>query len=135
MRQILPFRTAAWSLIALLAAACVFQIVVMVGYIPTEMVWGGRLNNTEERTIGAIVSFSILVLMIMAVVIRLTATSEPMRTIGRYATWAVAVLFALNTVGNLFALDQREMLIFTPVTGLAALLAVRVAFGEGKSWP
>lgn len=120
-------------LIALLAAACVFQIVVMLGHIPTEMVWGGRLNNTEERTVGAIVSFSILVLMIVAVVIRLIAKSDPMRTIGRYATWAVAVLFALNTVGNLFALDQREMLIFTPVTGIAALLAWRVALGEGRS--
>jgi hypothetical protein len=133
VRRLLPFRTAGWVLIALLGAACVFQLFVLAGFIPTEMVWGGRLANAEERTVGAIVSLSTLILMISAVALRLKATSPRGQMIGRYGAWAMVLLFALNTVGNLFALDQREMLIFTPVTAIAALLAWRVAFGEGKS--
>lgn len=133
MRRLLPFRTAARALIALLGAACVFQLVVLAGFIPTEMVWGGRLANAVERTVGAIVSLSILILMISMVVLRLKSTSVRGQLIGRFGAWAMVFLFALNTVGNLFALDQREMLIFTPVTAIAALLAWRVAVGEGKS--
>jgi hypothetical protein len=44
--------------------------------------------------------------------------------------WAVCALFALNTIGNLFALDLRETLIFTPITLISAVLAARVAMGE-----
>ena len=44
----------------------------------------------------------------------------------------MALLFALNTVGNLFALDLRETLIFTPITLLAALLAWRLAWGDAE---
>lgn len=133
MRRLLPFRTAGWVLIALLGASCVFQLFVLAGFIPTEMVWGGRLANAEERTVGAIVSLSTLILMISVVVLRLRATSSRMQMIGRYGAWVMALLLALNTVGNLFALDQRETWIFTPITALSALLALRVALGEGKS--
>lgn len=133
MRRLLPFRTAGWVLIALLGAACVFQLFVLAGFIPTEMVWGGRLANAEERTVGATVSLSTLILMISVVVLRLKASSVRGQIIGRYGAWAMVLLFALNTVGNLFALDQRETWIFTPITALTALLAWRVALGEGKS--
>ena len=120
-------------MIALLGAACVFQLFVLAGFIPTEMVWGGRLANAEERTVGATVSLSTLILMISVVVLRLKASSVRGQIIGRYGAWAMVLLFALNTVGNLFALDQRETWIFTPITALSALLAWRVALGEGKS--
>jgi hypothetical protein len=33
-------------------------------------------------------------------------------------------------VGNLFALDLRETLLFTPITLISAVLAARVAMGE-----
>jgi hypothetical protein len=42
------------------------------------------------------------------------------------------LLFSLNTVGNLFALDLRETLIFTPVTLLAAVLSWRLALGDAE---
>ena len=42
----------------------------------------------------------------------------------------MALLIALNTVGNLFALDMRETLIFTPITLLAAVLSWRLALGD-----
>lgn len=42
----------------------------------------------------------------------------------------IVLLFALNTAGNLMAMDLRETLIFTPVRLVAALLAWRVALGN-----
>ncbi|HOZ41606.1 MAG TPA: hypothetical protein PLL25_12430 [Flavobacteriales bacterium] len=126
MRTI-PFRTAAYILLALFTAAIIFQLVVLVGFIPTEMVWGGRLRTGEERTVGALVSITFLLLFTALVILRMR---RPSFMLGKWGMWTVCALFALNTVGNLFALDLRETLIFTPITLVSAVLAARVALGE-----
>jgi len=135
MRRLISFRTAAVTLLVLFALAFLFQITVLAGLIPTEMVWGGRLANAQERTVGALVSLTILLLMIGVVLLRMGrlgfgANGELWRRVGQTSMWVIAVLFALNTLGNLLAMDLRETLIFTPVTLVAALLAWRVALGE-----
>lgn len=128
--RLIPFRTAALTLLALFTAAIVFQLTVLAGFIPTEMVWGGRLQNTEERTVGALMSITFLVLFVLLVLVRLGRIGRSFPALGKWGLWAVCALFALNTVGNLFALDLRETIIFTPVTFIAAVLAARVAMGE-----
>ncbi|MBK6754358.1 MAG: hypothetical protein IPG69_12390 [Flavobacteriales bacterium] len=129
MRQI-PFRTAAITLLVLFASAIMFQLAVLAGLIPTEMVWGGRLQNEEERTVGALVSIAFLLVFVALVLVRMGHIGRSMPAAGRWGMWVVCALFALNTVGNLFALDMRETLIFTPVTLVSAVLAARVAMGE-----
>ena len=128
MRQI-PFRTAAITLLVLFATAIMFQLVVLAGLIPTEMVWGGRLQNEEERTVGALV-IAFLLVFVALVLVRMGHIGRSMQAVGRWGMWVVCALFALNTVGNLFALDLRETLIFTPITLVSAVLAARMAMGE-----
>jgi len=132
MRRI-PFRTAAYILLAFFTAAIIFQLTVLAGFIPTEMVWGGRLQNEDERTVRAWVSIAFLVVFVLLVLVRLGSIGRTMPALGKWGMWVVCALFTLNTVGNLFALDQREMLIFTPVTFISALLAARVAMGDRGS--
>jgi len=84
LSRLIPFRTAAWALLVLLGAACVFQLVVFAGYIPTEMVWGGRLNNLEERSVGAIVSLTFLLMMIAVVLVRMRIIGKKTQWIGHY---------------------------------------------------
>lgn len=126
----ISFRSAANLLLLVLALALAFQVVVLAGHIPTEMVWGGRLANEQERTVGALVSITVLLLMITIVRVRRSNKGGRLAMVARYGVWAIAVVFALNTVGNVFALDVREALIFTPVTLVCSLLACRVALGE-----
>jgi hypothetical protein len=42
----------------------------------------------------------------------------------------MAVLFVLNTLGNLVSLNQLEMLIFTPVTAISAVCCFLLIFGK-----
>lgn len=128
--RLIPFRTAAIILLVLFAAAIVFQLVVLAGLIPTEMVWGGRLQNEEERTVGALVSMAVLVLAALLVLVRMGRLGRTLPAVRKWGLWVVCAVFALNTVGNLVALDLRETLLFTPVTLIAAVLAARVALGE-----
>ena len=130
MRRI-PFHTAAYILLVLFSAAIVFQLVVLAGFIPTEMVWGGRLQNEQERTVGAMVSLTVLGLALLAVLVRMGRIGRSIPAVGKWGLWVVCAVFALNTVGNLFALDLRETLIFTPVTLITAVLAARLAVGDG----
>jgi len=126
----LSFRSAANLLLVILSLALFFQVAVLIGLVPTEMVWGGRLANEQERTVGALVSITVLLLMIAVVRVRRSNKGGRLAMVARYGVWAIAVVFALNTVGNVFALDVREALIFTPVTLVCSLLACRVALGE-----
>lgn len=117
-------------LLVLFSAAFVFQLVVLADFIPTEMAWGGKLESDEQRTVMSLVSLALLLLLIGIVLIRIGRIDHSIPAIGKWGMWAIVVLFALNTVGNLAAEDLRETLIFTPVTLVAALLAWRVAIGE-----
>jgi hypothetical protein len=128
--RLIPFRTAAITLLVLFTAAIVFQLVVLAGLIPTEMVWGGRLQNEEERTVGAFVSITFVLVFGALVLVRMGHIGRSMPALGKWGMWVVCALFALNTLGNLFALDLRETLIFTPLTLISAVLAARVALGE-----
>jgi hypothetical protein len=128
--RLIPFRTAAIALLVLFGAAIVFQVVVLAGYLPTGMVWGGRLQNDDERTVGALVSIAALALFALLVLVRMGGSGTPSRRLAGWGMWLVCALFALNTLGNLAAMDLRETLLFTPITLVAALLAARVAMGE-----
>lgn len=130
MLRHIPFRTAAYTLFALFVAAIIFQLVVLAGLIPTEMVWGGRLQNEGERTVGALVSISFVLVFVALVLMRMGRIGRSMPAVGKWGMWLVCALFALNTAGNLFALDLRETVIFTPVTLISGVLAARVAMGE-----
>jgi hypothetical protein len=134
MRSLLriPFAFAGRTLLVLFGAAILFQLTVLFGMVPTEMVWGGRLNDTEERSVGAIISITVLLVAVCFVLIRIRVIGKGIPAVGRWGVWALVLLFALNTLGNLFALDLRETLIFTPVTLLAAVLSWRLALGDAE---
>ena len=125
--RLIPFRAAAILMIVFFGAAVVFQVIVLLGFIPTEMDWGGRLQNEQERTVGAVMSMVVLLLCVALVLLRLR---RPDSAIGGWGMWIICGLFVLNTSGNLQALDMRETLIFTPVTLILAVLAARVAMGD-----
>lgn len=130
MRRLIPFRTAGnilcWSFILVL----LFQIAVLAGAVPTGMVWGGRLQNDSERTLMSLVSIAVLLLFFAIVRIRTGHGRRSLEAFGRYGSWVIVLVFALNTLGNLVAVDFRETLIFTPITLVLALLALRVALGD-----
>ena len=45
----------------------------------------------------------------------------------KIAFWGMFVLFVFNTIANLFALNNLETIIFTPLTALLALFSLRLA--------
>lgn len=106
----------------LFIASVLFHLLVLTGIIPGEIVWGGRIKTAEELMVFETVSLSLNLFFLLVVLqkggfIHLPLGERPVN----FILWIMVILFALNTVGNLFAVSKLERNLFTPLTLLTSL--------------
>jgi len=127
MLNFIPKRFAIHLLLLLFTAVMLFHLLVMLGVIPFEIVWGGRL--TREKMIQ-FESASLLLNGVMLTVIGIYAGYVNLNVnpkILKGALWIMVALFFLNTLGNLYSNNDLEKIIFTPVTMLLTVFCLRLA--------
>lgn len=111
----------------MLSLVLLFHLMVLTGIIPYNIVWGGRLQSKEQMLVFEVVSILLNAILLRAVlskagyIKRLFSVKWLNIILGFFA-----VLFLLNTVGNLFAEQTLETLLFTPVTFIFSLLCFRI---------
>ena len=96
-------------LLGLLIAVILFHICVIVKAIPYNIAWGGRLQNDSEMYVFEAISILInlflgLVLLMKGDYIQFQLKKKTIDIV----LWIFLALFALNTVGNLFAKTNFE---------------------------
>lgn len=125
--QKIPFFFAVNTVLILLTGILVFHLLVLFQVIPYGIVWGGRLKSVEQMWTFEATSIAINALLFVAVSIKAgyLKTFVPIKVVNM-VLWCFVVLFALNSVGNLFAKASLETVIFTPVTLVLALLSYRL---------
>lgn len=124
----LPFRSSVNTMLVLLTLLALFHLLVLAGVIPYTITWGGKLRSLTQMRVMELVS--LLVNTFLMVVISMKAGYLNSFIRPRAITlilWFFVVLFALNTVGNLFAESMFEKLVFTPLTLVSAILCRRIA--------
>ena len=133
MIQKIPFRIALAFLLTLLSSVFIFHFLVMLKIIPYTIVWAGKIENDTQMYQFESVSILINVILFSAILIK-----------GQIVPWNVnpkiiqvilyifVVIFALNTIGNLFAKMNLETYIFTPLTFISAFLCLRIALEKSK---
>jgi len=110
-------------MLGLLATVMIFHILVIVQIIPYEIVWAGKLQSIDDMY--AFESMSILVNSFLITVLLLKGNFFKHRIPGKYINgiiWFFICLFALNTIGNLFAKTIFEKVVFTPLTLISVFL-------------
>lgn len=126
--QTISARFAAHTLLILFALIAVFHALALAGIIPTDILWGGRITSREQFITFEIISLVVNLLMLSVVLVKIgywkIAISKKIIAI---ALWIMTILFALNTVGNLMAVNLWETIIFTPITLILSLLSCRLA--------
>jgi hypothetical protein len=99
-------------------------------------VWGGRLKDAAQMR--RFETVSILTNAVMMAVVAIRGGYLPVRIPARIITialWLMVALFVLNTLGNLASVNRWERFIFTPLTGVLALLCLRLAIRkEARSY-
>lgn len=124
----IPFETARKALMVIFILVVIFHAFVLAGLVPSDIVWGGKFQNPEELKRFEVVSILINLLLLGLVFTHPKTTKDStLRKITTGLLWLFAALFFLNTIGNLFAENTLETLIFTPVTFISALLCWRMA--------
>jgi hypothetical protein len=116
------------GILSILSLIVVFHLLVMLGIVPFEIVWGGRLKDASQMLLFETVSVLMNLLMLMVVGIHAGIIKIKLnRLVIKTALWAMFLLFLLNTAGNLFSNNELEKMLFTPLTLLLSLFSLRLA--------
>jgi hypothetical protein len=131
MKHYLTEQTATRSLFVILSLVSLFHLCVITELIPYEIVWGGRLTNHSEMLVFETVSIIINSIMLITVSIKGKYLKFHINsTVMKIIFWFMFVTFLLNTVGNIFSLNQFEKFFFTPLTLILSILCLRLAISK-----
>lgn len=110
--------------VGLLSVVVLFHMLVLVGIVPMEIVWGGRITTRTELVQFEVASITLNLIMIFVVIHSAGFIQILKPVVVRWLVGVMALLFALNTIGNIMAVDPLERWIFTPLTALMCVLSV-----------
>lgn len=114
-------------LLVLFMLVSVFHLTIMLGFIPYEITWGGRLKSKQEMYVFESISLVINFLMMLIICVYAEILTVKVNTkILKILIILMAILFAFNTLGNIFSLNSLESIIFTPITLLLSLFCFRL---------
>ena len=131
MNKLLSVRIASYGLLLMFSLILVFHFFVLAGIIPFAIVWGGRIKDSSELVVFE--TFSITINFLMIFVVGVKAGLVKLKWNPRFieiSLWLMFVLFFVNTMGNLFSLNQWEKIIFTPITIVLAIFSLRLALSN-----
>jgi hypothetical protein len=111
------------ALIIIYSIIIVFHSCILLKIIPYDTTWGGRLQSDQEMYVFEITSIAINLFLIWILSMKgnFVTYKFPVKVI-HVILWVFVVVFALNTVGNLFAKTLLEKA-FTLLT-LGSALAI-----------
>ena len=123
----LNLKFAIHTMLTLLALVLCYHGLIMSGLISYQVAWGGRIETTSQMY--AFEAVSILVNLLIMFLILLKASYIKIKISIRVLNiflWIVIGIFALNTIGNLLSTNFLELIIFTPLTLMSAILCYRM---------
>ena len=118
-------KTALIMLFYLLGLVLIFHFLIYFEQIPYDKVWAGKLKSFEEMR--AFETFSIVLnifmLSILSIKYKLLENNKTNRVIDLFI-WIFAILYAINTLGNLFAQNILELIFGTLLTLISSILCI-----------
>ena len=130
-------RTSGRILLAGLGLLAAFHALVLARVLPGSAVWGGQAADNPGNLIlleATGLAVTLLFALVVALKLRALHSCEPRRPID-VGVWVVFGYFLLNTLGNLASVSSVEKAVFTPVSLVLALLALRLAMAKRPSAP
>lgn len=130
MEDILSIELAGYILLIIFGLLSIFHILIVVGLVPYNIVWAGKIKSKKELLLME--SISLLIVLIAVIIVGsktkyLVFIEDP--TIVNIGMWVLLVLFVLNTIGNLTAKNPIEKYGFGALTILISFLVFRIIIG------
>jgi hypothetical protein len=130
MEDIISIELAGYILLIILGLLIIFHILIVVGIVPYNIVWAGKIKSKKELLLMESIS---LFISVMAMIIvgsktkNLIFIEDP--TIVNIGMWILLALFIFNTIGNLTAKSPIEKYGFGTLTILISFLVLRIVIG------
>jgi len=107
----------------------IFHVLVLVGVIPSDFIWGGQIDgNIKNLYTLEIISLAVTIMFIFITIIKnRSLISEKNVKLINIFVWVIFAYMLLNTLGNLASGVSTEKLIFTPISLLIAFFSLRLA--------
>lgn len=119
------------SLIGLFSLVILFHIMVLVKIVPYNIVWGGRLKSDAHMYRLELISLFVTVFFLGVILVKSRILLLPCpEGLLNLILWIMVILFALNTVGNLFSKSRFERIVFTPLTLSISILTLMLILGD-----
>jgi hypothetical protein len=133
---------AATTLLVILGALAIFHVLMLADALPSGIAWGGQAADSPQ-TLRTLEVVGLVVTVLFAAVVAAKAGfigSTRVRGPARIGVWIMFGYFVLNVIGNLASASGVERAIFTPISLVVALLALRLAVekcsrGVVDRWP
>ena len=118
-------------LLGIVITVMLFHLCILLKIIPYGMTWGGRLTNDTEMYVFEGVSIILNLVLGITLLIKANYLKQmiPLKMV-HVILWVFLILFALNTVGNLFAKTKFEKIL--SIVTLASALLLWVIFKGQK---
>lgn len=115
-------------LIIIFSLTIAFHILVLMGLVPYDIVWGGRVKSVNDMYLFEAISLLLNAVFLFVVsaksrVVKIRVSEKLLNVL----LWIMAGVFLLNTLGNLMSTSELEKMIFTPVTLLLSILCILLA--------
>jgi D-alanyl-D-alanine carboxypeptidase len=124
----LSIRVSVNVILIILSLLTMYHLVILIGLIPYDAVWGGRLETRSQMLNFELPSFVVNLLAIFIISIKGSYLNIKIPAlIVTIFLWILTVLFAINTFGNIFSNSLLETMVFTPLTLVLAILCLRLA--------
>jgi len=129
VKKLISVKLAGNILLAALGLLAIFHILVLLGVIPADIVWGGMIQGVPSNLVTLETVALLLTLLFIVIISAKTGYVQAGRLSGvvNIGVWLIFAYLLLNTLGNLASGVSFETLVFAPITIILALCAFRLA--------
>lgn len=124
-------KTAIKIMFCLISAVLLFHFCILLKIVPYENTWGGKLKNDSEMYVFETISIVINLLLLLTLLIKGRYLKEfiSMKIIN-IILWGFFGIFALNTIGNIFAKTNFEKSLTLLTLAFSALIWIVLKSGK-----
>ncbi|MCE9600334.1 MAG: hypothetical protein K8S54_20420 [Spirochaetia bacterium] len=114
-------------MLGIATAVLLFHVLIVFQVVPYDIVWAGKVNDVNQMLVFETVSIAVNLLLVVVLLLKGQCISNgiPSGALNGFL-WFFVILFAVNTIGNLFAKSEFELYVFTPLTLVCSLLCLRI---------
>lgn len=126
-------QTAFHGYLVIVLIALIYHALILTQVVDYKNAWGGQLASLEQMYVFETFSITLQILFTVIIFLKLRAKPETfVYKATRILVYTISVIFLLNTIGNIFAVEMFERLVFSPLTLITSILTFRIALASGS---